>query len=320
MVIEEVKALAVKAVEIKEYLKTEEGSKTSLVLPLIGILGYDVFNPKHLMAELTADVGVKRGEKVDYALMSSGEPKLIIECKKIEDKLEESSVSQLFRYFTALRVKFGVLTNGIIYKFYSDLESPNIMDATPFFEFNLNSYTHEDLEFLQKFKKGSLVGQMKSLVKECKKRKLVSMIRQSIRETLECTPSFLERIKKDIDATSLRSVSKKELASVTNKIVLEESLRVVETSLDPEHLLPKIRQVLKSLLGASTEAKIRYRSTPSSVYGNSAANTCLFRIFSNGLDLKISFSSKQTSKHLRVVEDLALYSEELKVIIDGNLH
>ena len=279
MVIEELRILASRASEIKEYIESEEGSKTSLVLPMLGILGYDVFNPKHLMAELTADVGIKRGEKVDYALMSSGKPKLIIECKKIEDKLEESSVSQLFRYFTALRVKFGVLTNGVVYKFYSDLESPNIMDSTPFFQFNLTSFTHEDLEFLSKFKKGSLVGQMKSLIKECKKRKLISMIRQSIRSTLDCESAFIETIKKEIECTSLKSVSRKELVNVTTKIVLEESLRVVETSLLPSTLLVKIRAILKVVLGPSKEAKITYRLTPSSVYASNDSELCLFRVF-----------------------------------------
>ena len=315
MVIEELKTLASRANEIKEYIKSEEGSKTSLVLPMLGILGYDVFNPKHLMAELTADVGVKRGEKVDYALMSSGNPKLIIECKKIEDKLEESSVSQLFRYFTALRVKFGVLTNGIVYKFYSDLESPNIMDGTPFFEFSLISHTHADIEFLTKFKKGSLVGQMKSLIKECKKRKLRAIIRDSIRNTLELRPQFILDLKKNIDSTSLCSASKKEVTQIAQHLVIEECLRTVEKSLEPSTLEPKVKSILKNILGSPTEARLVYRQTPSSVFIENQEGVIFIRVFSNGLDLKVSFSNKQSSESLRVIDDLPLYKEKIKEIV-----
>ena len=315
MVIEELKTLASRASEIREHIKSEEGIKTSLVLPMLGILGYDVFNPKHLMAELTADVGVKRGEKVDYALMSSGKPKLIIECKKIEDKLEESSVSQLFRYFTALRVKFGVLTNGIVYKFYSDLESPNIMDGTPFFEFSLISHTHADIEFLLKFKKGSLVGQMKSLIKECKKRKLRAIIRDNIRNTLELRPHFILALKKDIDSTSLCSASKKEVTQVAQHLVLEECLRTIENSLNPSVLEPKIRAILKAILGNPIESSIVYRQTPSSVFIESPEGAIFIRVFSNGLDLKISFGNKQSQKSLRVIDDLYLYKDKIKELV-----
>lgn len=317
MVIEDLKTLASRASEIKEYIKSEEGSKTSLVLPMLGILGYDVFNPKHLMAELTADVGIKRGEKVDYALMSSGQPKLIIECKKIEDKLEESSVSQLFRYFTALRVKFGVLTNGIVYKFYSDLESSNIMDGTPFFEFNLISHTHADIEFLMRFKKGSLVGQMKSLIKECKKRKLRSLVRDSIRNTLELRPSFMQGLKKDIDSTSLCSASKKEVVQLAQHLVIEECLRTIEKSLEPSILEPKIRSLLKSILGNPIESTLVYRQTPSSVFIENTEGVIFIRVFSNGLDLKISFNNKQSQKSLRVIEDLHLYKDKIKEIVSN---
>ena len=226
--IPEIEALASKAIELRDYITSEEGSKTSLVLPLLGILGYDVFNPKQVAAEFIADMGIKKGEKVDYALMGSGEPKLIIECKKIGGSLETASVSQLFRYFTALHVRLGILTDGIVYRFFSDIEVPNIMDTSPFFEFDLVAHTQADLDFLMRFRKGCLTGQMKMLLRECKKRRLVSKIRESIRYSCRVTPNFINDIQATLASSNLVSTSRKELERIARRVALEESIRVVE--------------------------------------------------------------------------------------------
>lgn len=52
----------------REVLLTEEAAKTALVMPFIQTLGYDVFNPSEVIPEFCADVGTKKGEKVDYAI------------------------------------------------------------------------------------------------------------------------------------------------------------------------------------------------------------------------------------------------------------
>ena len=47
----------------------------------ISILGYDVFNPLEFCPEYTADVGIKKGEKVDYAILEDGKPNILIDVK-----------------------------------------------------------------------------------------------------------------------------------------------------------------------------------------------------------------------------------------------
>jgi hypothetical protein len=308
----EIEALAIKAAELREYISSEEGSKTCLVLPMLGALGYDVFNPKQICAELTADVGVKRGEKVDYAIMGSGKPRLIIECKRLGDPLGASSISQLFRYFTALQVKFGVLTDGVIYQFYTDLDTPNIMDGTPFFEFNLLAYTQDDLDFLARFRKGCLTGQMKSLIRECKRRKLVAIIRDSIRYTLGSTPQFLADIKDTLSSTNLASITKKELAQTVKRVSLQEAIKLVEESLRVDNLRESLHPVLVAEVGKDIVQAIQYRTTANSLYLESKSGRTLVRVFTSGLDLRVAFSTSPSAKPIRVVEDIRRYSDDLR--------
>jgi len=308
----EVEALATRAEELREYITSEEGSKTSLVLPMLGALGYDVFNPKQVTAELTADVGVKRGEKVDYAIMSSGKPKLIIECKKIGDPLGTQAISQLFRYFTSLRVKFGVLTDGIIYQFYTDMDTPNIMDSSPFFEFNLLAYTQADLEFLDRFRKGCLSGQMKSLIRECKRRKLVALIRDTIRYSTSCSEQFIEDIRSNLANTNLASVTKREMSSIVNRVNLEEAIKVVEENLRVDNLKEALHPILISELGKDIAQLISYRLTANSVYLESRTGKCLARVFSSGLDLRVWFNNGTSARAIRIIDDIRRYSDELR--------
>lgn len=308
----EVEALASRAAELREYITSEEGSKTSLVLPMLGALGYDVFNPKQVTAELTADVGIKRGEKVDYAIMGSGKPKLIIECKKIGDPLGPKAISQLFRYFTSLRVKFGVLTDGIIYQFYTDMDTPNIMDNTPFFEFNLLAYTQVDLEFLDRFRKGCLTGQMKSLVRECKRRKLVSLVRDTIRYSVGASEEFIEDIKTTLAKTNLASVTKRELEGLVNRVSLEEAIKVVEENLRVDRLKEALQLIITAELGKDIAQLVNYRLTANSVYLESKTGVTLVRVFSSGLDLRVAFSNGTSARAIRIIDDIRRYSDELR--------
>lgn len=83
---ERLAALATKVRDQSEQIETEEAAKNAFVMPFISrILGYDVFNPQEVIPEFTADVGVKRGEKVDYAISHDGDIQILIECKRIDE-------------------------------------------------------------------------------------------------------------------------------------------------------------------------------------------------------------------------------------------
>jgi predicted type IV restriction endonuclease len=138
-----------------DIISTEEATKNAFVMPFIQMLDYNVFNPQEVVPEFTADVGTKRGEKVDYAIMRDGEPIMLFECKHCGEKLRNNHASQLYRYFSVTPARFGVLTNGLIYEFYSDIEEPNKMDEKPFFVFDIRDFANHEVDELKKFSKSA---------------------------------------------------------------------------------------------------------------------------------------------------------------------
>ncbi len=144
--------LADKVEKMKPQLLTEEATKNALIMPFIQALGYDVFNPAEVIPEFTSDVGTKKGEKVDYAIMQDSKMIMLVECKGINDKLTKHD-SQLIRYFYASEAKFAILTNGQIFKFFSDLVEHNRLDEKPFFEFDLLNIKEQQIAELKKFHK-----------------------------------------------------------------------------------------------------------------------------------------------------------------------
>lgn len=101
----------------KNNVTTEEATKNAFILPFLDILGYNIFNPTEVVPEFVADIGIKKGEKVDYAIMEDGDPILLIECKSCDKNLDKAHASQLYRYFSVTPARFGILTNGIQYSF-----------------------------------------------------------------------------------------------------------------------------------------------------------------------------------------------------------
>lgn len=144
--------LAARAEKMLPQIQTEEATKNALIMPFIQIMGYDVFNPFEVNPEFIADIGIKKGEKVDYAIMKDGEPAILIECKHHLENLDPHN-SQLFRYFHTTKAKFGLLSNGMVYRFYTDLVEKNKMDTTPFFEFKLTEIKDVEILELKKFHK-----------------------------------------------------------------------------------------------------------------------------------------------------------------------
>lgn len=148
--IDQLKQFAKRVDSMKDSLQTEEATKTALIMPFFSMLGYDVFNPQEFVPEFTADVGIKKGEKVDYAIMKDGQPVILVECKAIAENLDRHD-SQLFRYFGTTTARFAILTNGQYYRFYTDLDNPNKMDEDPFLTINVLDIRDNQVPELKKF-------------------------------------------------------------------------------------------------------------------------------------------------------------------------
>lgn len=148
---DQIKAIANNINKLQDTVSTEEATKTAFIMPFIQALGYNVFNPLEVVPEFTADIGIKQGEKIDYAIYKDDKPIFLVECKKIGCELNIHNESQLFRYFHTTSVKFAILTNGKEYKFYSDLENENKMDNVPFLSFDITTIKDNQISELIKF-------------------------------------------------------------------------------------------------------------------------------------------------------------------------
>ncbi|RJX71405.1 restriction endonuclease [Vibrio sinensis] len=162
--IERLQALSKKLAQVSANLATEEATKNALVMPFLhSVLGYDVFDPNEVIPEFTADTGIKKGEKVDYALIKDSEVQILIECKKYGEALSTKHANQLFRYFSVTNARIAILTNGAQYQFYTDLDVPNKMDDKPFLTLdleNLDEHIGPEIKKLTKssFDVDSVVG------------------------------------------------------------------------------------------------------------------------------------------------------------------
>ncbi|MBD8659770.1 type I restriction enzyme HsdR N-terminal domain-containing protein [Frigoribacterium sp. CFBP 8754] len=176
---ERLAALALKVKNQREAIQTEEATKNAFIMPFIStILGYDVFNPLEVVPEFTADVGVKKGEKIDYAIMRDGEVQILIECKKSTEPLKIEHASQLFRYFAVTNARIAVLTNGESYHFYTDLDAPNRMDDKPFLVLDLSDIDETLLPELSKLTKD--VFDLDSVISAAEELKYVGQLKRAI--------------------------------------------------------------------------------------------------------------------------------------------
>lgn len=190
--IDQLKSLAARIQSTKALVQTEEATKNAMVMPFIQILGYNVFDPSEVTPELIADIGTKKGEKVDYAILRHGNPIMLFECKKCGADLHINHASQLFRYFHVTASRFGVLTNGLRYKFFTDLEQPNKMDETPFFEFDILDFKERDVEELKKFAKSAF--DVDTILTTASDLKYTRMIQERLAEWVTNPPEEFVRI------------------------------------------------------------------------------------------------------------------------------
>nr|DAT74950.1 MAG TPA: hypothetical protein [Caudoviricetes sp.] len=176
---------------LKDSITTEEATKQSFILPFFQALGFDVFNPLEFCPEYVADVGIKKGEKVDYAIFQDSKPFIIIEAKPHFDNLSKHE-SQLYRYFSVTECRFAILTNGVVYKFFADLDEPNKMDKLPFFTLDLLNLTDNSVNYLEKFRKENL--DVDSIMNTASELKYLNLAKEAFRKLIEGDSEDLERL------------------------------------------------------------------------------------------------------------------------------
>lgn len=166
--------LARHAEQIKQrmpYIRGEEATKHALVIPLLQVLGYDIFNPLEVQPEYVADFARKKSsgqlEKIDYAIFLNGAPAIFIECKAVDAKLDTHD-GQLARYFNATpSVRVAILTNGVRLRVFGDLQQPNMMDPAPWLDVDLLSPKAAEIDALRRFRKVDFSGdEIMSLAEE----------------------------------------------------------------------------------------------------------------------------------------------------------
>ncbi len=176
---ERLTALANKVAQQKSAIETEEATKNAFVMPFIStILGYDVFNPAEVVPEFTADVGVKKGEKIDYAIVHDEKVQMLVECKHVGAPLTLEHASQLYRYFAVTNARIAILTNGEAYHFYTDLDAPNKMDSKPFLVLDLSDIDATLIPELEKLSKE--VFDLDSIISAAGELKYIGQIKRAI--------------------------------------------------------------------------------------------------------------------------------------------
>jgi predicted type IV restriction endonuclease len=222
----------------KDQIQTEESTKNAFIMPFIQLLGYDVFNPMEVVPEYTADIGIKKGEKVDYAILKEGHPIILIECKHWAENLNVHN-SQLLRYFHTSKAKFGILTNGIHYRFFTDLELPNKMDEKPFLEVNLLDLKDNQLDEVKKFHKSYF--NLDSIVSTASELKYVNEIKTLLMAELN-TPS----------EPFVRYIAKQIYAGMATAKVIDQFTPLIKKSFT-QMINDLITERLKSALSKETE-------------------------------------------------------------------
>ncbi|TCL74185.1 hypothetical protein EDC14_1004123 [Hydrogenispora ethanolica] len=349
--IDQIRQFSAKIQEIKDQVQTEEATKHSLILPFIQMLGYNVFDPGEVIPEFTADVGVKKGERVDYAIFVNGKPSILIEAKPIDDPLINHS-SQLYRYFSVTEAKFAILTNGITYKFYSDIQEPNKMDDSPFLEFNLFDVKESTVAELKKFKKEAYntdelfsaaitlkyTNKIKALFDQEIKEPSEELIRFFLKEIYsgKVTQNVIEKFK---------PIVKRALGQYINEVISEKIKTAIETSIQTEEAAPAIEAtpevekeksiltttleleaffLIKSICRDAVDTKrITYKDTLSyfNVLFDNNTWKWVCRLYLNGTKkyMILPTDEKETKLSINQVDDIFNYRDDILNVLNKYL-
>jgi hypothetical protein len=212
-IVDSLQQLAARIPSQLSHVLTEEATKNALIMPFIQALGYNVFDPTEVIPEFTADVGTKKGEKVDYVIKRDNKMIILWECKPVGGKLGLNHASQLYRYFSVTEARFAILTNGVDYQIYTDIEAANRMDEKPFFEFSMLALDAKAIEEIRKFSKAAF--NLENILSTASELKYTKQIKALIAKELE-SPSedFVRHFTKQVYTGTITAAVKSQFGKL----------------------------------------------------------------------------------------------------------
>lgn len=321
----------------------ETQTRTNLINPLFDILGYDQYHD--YTHEFSADIEGSRLRKVDMAItLGKKNPIVLIECKSATNKLSKANFRQLNEYcLNTPSAKIGVLTNGIIYQFYT--KSPtNALEVNPFFTFNLQEHTGSDLEMLALFQRQMI--DTKIILEKAGEIYFFDKFDDALYESLKMPnkikeltsnhKSFLEVIFRNMGGKRFTDNALEQLHPLVNAISLKSALdRIIReeninsnTGIITTSEEIKFYNIVKTILGLSSKTKkhldrVGYRDFKN-FFGvvlddNQRKGICYLRI--DKTKKTISFSSDPNSYEVEdiSVEEVTKYKSQIVQSFINNL-
>lgn len=254
---DQIKIIGERVNKLKDQISTEEATKNAFIMPFLQSLGYDVFNPTEVVPEFVADIGIKKGEKIDYAIFKDNAPIILVECKHWAQNLDLHD-GQLLRYFHVSKAKFGLLTNGISYRFYSDLVEANKMDEKPFLEFNITEIKDNQIEELKKFHKSYFDAD--SIVNTASELKYSNELKQLLSlELNNPSPEFVKYFAKQVYPSIVTAKVLEQFTNLTKKasqvLISELITERLNTALNKEKETTAVQESIPTQ-AEETESKI----------------------------------------------------------------
>jgi len=345
---EQIKQLGDKVTKMRDQIKTEEATKSAFVMPLIQILGYDLFNPMEVVPEFITDYGAKNVEKVDYAILKDNQPVLIIECKHHIENIEKH-YTQVHKYFHLTKARFALLTNGILYNFYVDIDAANKMDEKPFLSFDITNIKDQQIKELAKFhKSGFDINTILTTASELKYSNAIKAVltNELANPTPEFVKYFVSRVYEgkatEKVMTQFTEIVKKTVDQTFNDIISDRLMNAINQTnqaieATKQEVIPEVEEkqivtteeelngfyIIKSILRTKISSeRISYRDSMSyfSVILDDNNRKPLSRLWLNGQSKKFivlfDIEKKETKFEIANLDDIYKYSDQLLATID----
>ena len=346
---DQIKILGERVIKLKDQIATEEATKNAFIMPFLQSLGYDVFNPVEVIPEYITDIGTKKGEKIDYAIFKDVNPIILIECKHCNQNLDLHE-GQLLRYFHVSKAKFGILTNGVIYKFYSDLVEANKMDEKPFLEFNITEIKDIQIEELKKFHKSYFDAD--SITNTASELKYSNELKQLISQELNNpTHDFVKHLAKQVYPSIITAkvldlftqLTKKAAQALLSDLITErlnnalkkekedEQQEIQEAAALTEKANSKIETteeelegflIIKSILRQKIDvSRVAYRDAQTyfAILLDDNNRKTICRLYFNGNKKYLMYfddNKKEVKKEIQSLDDLFTHSNELLEVLN----